>query len=217
MEYIKKINLLPQEYKDKYANKYIMLGFGGIVGIIILILLVTYINLGIANFSIQKIYKENTQYKTKLSQVSKLEEDITKNKGILSEYEKPYFPFYRFMQSVESYKPYGLTLISIDSLDRLAKFETGEGKTDIPKEAEKQKTQEGEQTTPPAIKYEKDLSGEKLVVRGISQNPSDIASFISSLSKLDYISDLELKAIEEHTINGIDKANVFEAILTIRR
>ena len=225
MHFNKKLNLLPERYKDRHATQYILLGFGSIFGILILIMLVTYVNVGISSFGISRLQKENTEYQAREKRIVELEESIVKNKELIKEYERTYFPFYRFMQWIEYQKPYGLTLISIDSADRLANDEATSSLTpratttpsppprEMSEASKKESTLEKPQKT---IGYNRDLSGEKLVIRGYSANPSDIALFVANLSKSDYVEDLELKAIEEHTINGTERANIFEAVLRLK-
>ncbi len=195
MHYTKKLNLLPQSYKDKYINKYLLFSFGALVAIMLLIMLTVYSNYFMLNFSIKRLITENTEFQNRQTKITTLKEAINKNTSIINEQQKEGFPFYSFMQTVEKQKPYGLTIISIDSSDRLL--------TPAPQnEAD--------------ITYEKDLSKDNLVVRGYSQNPSDIAEFINTLAQLSYVEDIELKAIEEHTIDGVNSANIFEAILKLK-
>jgi hypothetical protein len=125
------------------------------------------------------------------------------------------------MQALEYKKPNGLTIISVDSIDRLVELpkEDKSGSTDkkiteTPKTDKKSETTETEEK-PLSVKFIKDLAGEKLSIRGYSTNPADISQFIYDLSKLQFITDLELKAIEEKIINGTEHINVFEAILTV--
>lgn len=225
MHYNKKLNLLPQQYKDRYANKYLLLGFGGICAVLIFIILVAYVSAGMTSFDISRLQKENTEYQSKQKKIAELGENIARNKELISEYGKTYFPFYHFMQEIEFQKPYGLTLISIDSANRLDHEEP----VSSPASQSMVTPSPSTKTTPEAsrndsavekpqktVTYEHDLSGQKLVVRGYSANPGDIALFINNLSKLDYVENLELKAIEEHTINGTEKANIFEAELTLK-
>ncbi len=216
MNFAKKLNLLPQSHKDRYANRYIALGFGGVFAVLVLILSTAFINLGLAKLSIKRLTEENTDYKNKQAKITSLEESIGKSGEIINEYQKDNFPFYSFMQAVEQQKPAGLTIISIDSADRLIPREEQPEK--IPEsQSIKETEKETEESAPvKAASYEKDLSGSKLIVRGYSANPSDIASFVNTLSRLFYVSETELKAIEEHTINGYDTVNIFETILQLK-
>lgn len=220
MDFSKKLNLLPQDYKDRYANRYILIGFGTIAVVFVLILSTMYVNLVVTKLGIKKLTEENIEYQSKQSTILNLEKEIDQNRAIVLEYERDNFPFYYFVQTVENQKPEGLTIISIDSSERLIEVKKAEvvSKDKVMKEEKSGTEQETEASKPdvPDLAYEKDLSGTKLVLRGYSVNPSDIAVFITSLSRLPYVADTELKAIEEHTINGTDTANIFEAILTLK-
>ncbi|OQB13486.1 MAG: hypothetical protein BWY15_01783 [Firmicutes bacterium ADurb.Bin193] len=242
MEFSKKLNLLPQSYKDRYINRYLMIGCGAAVIILVLVMGITYLSCGMAKLSIKKLTEENIEYQTKQSTIVGLEKQISKNKEVISEYEKDNFPFAYFIQTLENQKPQGLKIISIDSVDRLIAAEpkgddkesekTEDSAEQTEKQAEKQaddtaaesdkpqgekKAEEpGKDAASSNVVYEKDLSGNKLSVRGYSTNMSDIASFISALSRLPYVAETEIKAIEEHSVNGTEKANIFEAILTLK-
>lgn len=237
MEFSKKLNLLPQSYKDRYINRYLMIGCGATLIILVLVMGITHLSCGMTKLSIKKLTEENIEYQTKQSTIVGLEKQLSKNKEVISEYEKDNFPFAYFIQTLENQKPQGLKIISIDSVDRLIAAEPKADdkeseKADDSKEqtekaddtaAESEKTQEGKKSedaknasAPSNVVYEKDLSGNKLSVRGYSTNMSDIASFISSLSRLPYVAETEIKAIEEHSVNGTEKANIFEVILTLK-
>lgn len=220
MQNAKRLNLLPKEYKEKQINKYLIYAFGGIGAILALIMIITYINLGIANLTLNKLQKEDTVYKQKQTKIATMQETIKTNNEFVVEHEKAYFPFYEFMQVLEYQKPYGLTIISVDSIDMLVNKMEAAGEKPLEETKKDGITGNPEQTPtpipkPPTVEYTKDLSGEKLSIRGYSSNPSDISIFLYDLSKLPYIADLELKAIEENKINGVETINVFEAILTL--
>jgi hypothetical protein len=225
MQNDKRLNLLSTEQKEKHINKYLMYGFGGIFAVLALIMLFVYMNLGMTNLTLNKLKKEDTQYKQKLSQITSVEETIKKNSEFIGTYDSIHFPFYSLMQALEYNKPYGLTIISVDSMDRLVEsaqedVTDSEGKkaTETPKPDKKaEPTQEKieQEEKPLSVKFIKDLAGEKLSIRGYSSNPADISQFIYDLSKLEFIADLELKAIEEKMINGTEHINVFEAVLTL--
>lgn len=220
MQNDKRLNLLSTEQKEKHINKYLMYGFGGIFAILLLIMLVTYINLGFSNLSLNKLQKEDTQYKQKVSQIKTAEDSLKKNDEFISTYDSLHFPFADLMKTLELNKPYGLTIISVDSMDRLIQLVKKEGETakstttpDTKAETSKITTLPEEEL--PKIKYVKDLAGEKLSIRGYSSSPAEISQFIFDLSKQSYITDLELKAIEQKVINGTDTINVFEVVLTV--
>jgi hypothetical protein len=224
MQNDKRLNLLSTEQKEKHINKYLMYGFGGIVAVLALIMLFTYMNFGITNLKLNKLQKEDTQYKQKLSQITSAEDTIKKNSEFIGIYDNIHFPFYSLMQALEYKKPSGLTIISVDSMDRLVELpkeggtDSKENKaTETPKTNKKSETTETVKTEekPLSVKFLKDLAGEKLSIRGYSTNPADISQFIYDLSTLEFITDLELKAIEEKIVNGTEHINVFEAIITV--
>lgn len=238
MEFSKKLNLLPQSYKDRYINRYLMIGCGAALIILVLVVGITYLSCGMTKLSIKKLTEENIEYQTKQSTIVGLEKQLSKNKEVIAEYEKDNFPFAYFIQTLENQKPQGLKIISIDSVDRLiaaepkadvkesektedSKEQTEKNTDDTAAESEKspeeKKSEDAKNASAPSnVTYEKDLSGNKLSVRGYSTNMSDIASFISSLSRLPYVAETEIKAIEEHSVNGTEKANIFEVILTLK-
>ena len=231
MEFSKKLNLLPQSYKDRYINRYLMIGCGAALIILVLVVGITYLSCGMTKLSIKKLTEENIEYQTKQSTIVGLEKQLSKNKEVIAEYEKDNFPFAYFIQTLENQKPR-------DSVDRLIAAEPKPDdkeseKTEDSKEqtekntddtaAESEKSPEGKKSedaknasAPSNVTYEKDLSGNKLSVRGYSTNMLDVASFISSLSRLPYVAETEIKAIEEHSVNGTKKANIFEVILTLK-
>lgn len=93
MQNDKRLNLLSTEQKEKHINKYLMYGFGGIFAILLLIMLVTYINLGFSNLSLSKLQKEDTKYKQKVSQIKTTEDSLKKNDEFISTYDSLHFPF----------------------------------------------------------------------------------------------------------------------------
>ena len=56
----KKLNLLPQEAKSKYANKYLKLTAAVIAGFFILLLLIQYCQIGVLTLQTNKILADNT-------------------------------------------------------------------------------------------------------------------------------------------------------------
>ena len=58
----KKLNLLPPEVKNRYANRYITYAASAIGGILILALTIQYIHIGILSLQINNIVKNNEAY-----------------------------------------------------------------------------------------------------------------------------------------------------------
>ena len=160
-----------------------------------------------ANFTLNKLHAENIEYSRKEARITELETASKSNKDFIALYKASNFPFYAFMKFLEENKPYGLTLLSVDSLDRLVQKEETSGKEETPVEPEVAELE----VKADAIK---DLAGEKVSIRGYSTNPKDISMFLYNLSKLPCIAKVELKAIEENTMGG-ERINLFEAILTL--
>lgn len=215
MEFSKPFNLLPQSYQDKYVNRYMLFGFGSVALVLALLLAMSYINIVITQFSIRRLANENTQYQSKQQQIALLTESVQKNRKIVESNQQDTFPFYFFLQTVENEKPQGLTILSIDSAERLIQAMTAK-QTEDTENTEPTEEAEGQQVQLPELTYEKDLSGSKLVVRGYSGDPAEVASFVDSLSKLPYVASTELKAIEEHPVSETEKANIFELILHLK-
>ncbi len=212
MEFNKKMNLLPQSYKNKHANKYLLLFFGGISTVLLLILMTSIINLTLVNQNIKKLLAQDKEYQSKQSTIIALQESINKKQKLIEEHEKDKFPFNSFISSITAQKPAALTIISIDSADRLIALEN-ENTTENKKDDE---DTESHTTLPQKqVTYEKDLSGEKLIVRGYSKSSSAIASFVSSLSRLFYVAEAKLTAIEEHPVSGVNN-KIFEMELLLK-
>lgn len=215
MEFSKPFNLLPQSYQDKYVNRYMLFGFGSVALVLAALLAMSYINIAITQFSIHRLANENTQYQSKQQQIALLTESVQKNRKIVESNQQDTFPFYFFLQTVENEKPQGLTILSIDSAERLIQAMTAK-QTEDTENTEPTEEAEGQQVQLPELTYEKDLSGSKLVVRGYSGDPAEVASFVDGLSKLPYVASTELKAIEEHPVSETEKANIFELILHLK-
>lgn len=213
MEFSKKINLLPQKYKDKYANKYLLFFFFGIVTVMLLIMVASLINLALINHSINKLTTEDKEYQSRQATIMTLQESISRKQKLIEEYEKDNFPFYAFINAIATQTADDLTIISIDSIDRLISVDI-----DQEVDSENEHLEETAENPVPTkqVNYEKDLAGEKLIIRGYSVNSSAIAAFINNVSRLFYVADTKLTAIEEHMISNVGKANVFEMELLLK-
>ena len=119
MDGIKKLNLLPIEVKNRYFKKYIRI-FCGILGAVFLaVLLVQYINIGILSLQIKSIKNENNKYNEAKDEIAKIQESIKKYDDFVKTYDTGCFPFSEFMYDLEIYRPETVTIISIDTPDRL--------------------------------------------------------------------------------------------------
>lgn len=222
---IKKINLLPLEYKNKVLSRYIIISASAIGCIFVILILGMLINMGFLNMSINNLKKQNTEYNATKVKIADLEKQITNNQSFINEQKQVFFDFYSFMSCLENCKPDGLTIISVDSSDRMlaAKKETEEATptaTEEPKQNEKAdetgKVEEPKQEEIKAVVYEKDLTGGRLVLRGLAKNAQDISTYIYKLSQVPIITSIDLSGIEEQTFNKNDKVTIFEAVLEVQ-
>lgn len=218
---LKKMNLLPLEYRSKALNRYIVISISAIIVVFVILIAGMVINMGILNMNINSLKKQNTEYATIKVEIEGLEKQITDNQSFINEQRKKLFDFYYFMDYLERCKPNGLTVISIDSLDRMsitneesieaALPDTESKQTEATKETEVIKQEEMK-----ASGYEKDLSGERLVLRGLADNTQDISTYIYKLSQAPMIVNIELSGIEEQVFNQTKHINIFEAILEVK-
>ena len=221
MNETKKINLLPQEIKNKYISRYMLYISLTTAGILILIILFQYITVLMLNFEIRKIQKENDDYNAEKENIALLEQSIEGSKQIFDAYNTEYFPMAQFMSDLEDNRPDGVFIISIDTPDRLVnegkqedeeKEEESTERPDKEKDAEGEKSENRENETEITKEYVRDICEQTITVRGYGENQDDISNFIYALSKLPYISHTKITAIEEHKIeDGI--YNIFEVKL----
>ena len=221
----KKLNLLPLEAKNKYANKYLKLTAAVVAGFFILLLLIQYCQIGILSIQTNKILADNQKYNKEQQTIKDLKESIANYEAFLKDYENDCFPFSLFMYDLEAHRPSDVYIISVDSSERLIN-EGVQEKTEEVKEKSKEKTEENkkesedeksegktEEELKPKIEYTEDLSGREIVIRGFGNNQESISKFIYDITHLSYISNAEITAIEEHKIeNGI--YNIFEIKVT---
>jgi hypothetical protein len=196
----KKLNLLPLSVKNKYINKYLIYAASLICGICILALLVQYIGMAFLQYNIKKIGKANTEYNNEKAKIEILQSAIDEHKTFLQDYENGGFPISRFMHDVHLHKPYTVSIISIDSQDRLMKIaETTETSSDD--------TEEQPENEP--VTNVNDLIGEEIIIRGHGKNSEDISRFIYQISRLSYIQSANITAIEQHLLND-EPESIFE-------
>lgn len=215
----KKLNLLPLAVRNKYANKYLLYAAGLVCGICILALSIQYINIGILNYDIKKISSENAKFNEEKAKIEGLTNLRKQQMAFLQEHENGGFPFSSFMRDIELYRPYTVSILSVDSRDRLVNEGTAKNlePSDEPEIIEENamntesNTDNGDTPKPAEARltYIKDLAGEEIVIRGYGQNSEDISKFIYDISRLDYITSANITAIEQHTLNG-SAENIFE-------
>jgi|LSQX01.3.fsa_nt_gb Tfp pilus assembly protein PilN len=218
---IKKMNLLPLEYKNNELSRYMIAGIAAIAVVFVMLIVGMLINMGILNMSINSLKKQNTEYNATKVEITDLERQITENQSFINEHKQDFFDFYQFIKSLENYKPDGLTLVSVDSLDRMTVIEEEPKETMTP-DTEGEQTDEIEAVEAPepeilkTASYKKDLSGERLILRGLAKDTQDISTYIYKLSQSPMVSDIELSGIEEQMFNQKERITIFEAILEVR-
>ena len=224
-----KDNLLTVEYNDKYLNGYIKKGF---IIICILISFGAFAALGnmlLSNFNLSMLMKKSTEYAQKQNQISELEQSIEENTKKLEEYQSDFFPFYDFMYKLNAIKPDSVTIISLDSPDRLknvedeTKSETDnteentENGTQVIGEAGLESPSPTPEPTPTAepMKYTADLKGTNVILRGKGFNEESVVKFIYDISNIDCVNDLQLNAIEERVEDDV-KIKIFEVVINLK-
>ena len=226
----KKLNLLPEEIKNKYISKYLTCAAIGFCIVIALFLSVQYIQIGILSWQTNRIIANNEKYDKEKETIAQLEENIKKHNDFLKNYEDDCFPFALFMYDLEAYRPSDVYIISVDSTERLINEgvqedkdkekpaeEKNEEKDDEPDNTEKKEGEteksDDEENVKPEIGYTEDLSGREIVIRGFGDNQKSISQFIYDITHLSYIGSSKITAIEEHKIeNGV--YNIFEITVT---
>lgn len=221
----KKLNLLPPEVKNKYANKYLKLSAAIVAGFFVILLLAQYCQMGVLTLQTNKILADNQKYNKEKENIQVLKENIETYEAFLKDYENECFPFSLFMYDLEACRPSDVYIISVDSSERLINEGVQEEKKDNSKEdtavekenenTDKEKTDEktDEKVKEPKIEYTEDLSGREIVIRGFGNNQDSISKFIYDVTHLTYLSNATITAIEEHEIeDGI--YNIFEIKVT---
>lgn len=206
----KKLNLLPLSVKNKYINKYLLYAASLVYGICILAVLVQYLSMAFLQYDIKKIGRANTEYNEEKARIELLQIAIDEHKTFLQDYENGGFPLSRFMHDILLHKPNTVSIISIDSKDRLMEIvEVAETPAD---EIEDQSEEEMVSKVTPTPSNISDLSGEEIIIRGHGKNSEDISRFIYQISRLDYIASADITAIEQHLLNNEDES-IFEITL----
>lgn len=229
----KKLNLLPEEIKNRYANKYLVYTASAMGAFILLFVLIQYTQIGILTWQTDKIIESNQKYDREKEGIVNLEESIAKYEAFMKDYENDCFPFSLFMYDMEAARPQDVYIISVDSSERLInegvkEDENSDKSTDntAQKKERDDKAQDGQnddgkqeenqtddKAAEPKIEYLEDLSGREIVIRGYGSMQESISDFIYSLTQLSYIGSAKITAIEEHKIqNGI--YNIFEITVT---
>ena len=218
----KKINLLPQEISNRYANRYLKYLAIGIASVMVLVLGTQLVNMGILKLQINHYQEQNAKYEQEKRNIEAIEKRILSYNEFIDEYETDVFPFAKFMNDVENIRPESVYIISVDTPDRLI----NEGKKEEEEEKKEEKQEESKETdtekdklveiedlVKPEIKYVDDLTGKDIVIRGYGKKQDDISAFIFELSKIPYINSAKITAIEEHDMLDGQKYNIFEIVV----
>ena len=169
-------------------------------------LLTQYLGMAFLQYDIKKIGKANTEYNEEKAKIELLQSAIDEHKVFLQDYENGGFPLSRFMHDIQLHRPYTVSIISIDSQDRLMKIaETKE----IPSDDTQEPSEDEPITETPVVNETNDLSGEEIIIRGHGKNSEDISRFIYQISRLDYIASANITAIEQHLLND-EPESIFE-------
>lgn len=220
MNGLKKINLLPIEIKNKYANKYLKLLAAFIAAVMVLVVGVQVVNAGILTLQINHYKDQNAKYEEEKRNIENLQNRIVSYNAFIDEYEKEVFPFELFMNDLENIRPDSVNIISVDTPDRLINEGVSEDEKEETKDETENEVTEAEETEEtekpfanPQIKYTGDLKGMEMVIRGFGKRQDDISAFIFELSKLSYITDAKITAIEEHEMLDGQEYNIFEIVV----
>lgn len=224
MNGLKKINLLPLEVRNKYSNRYLKLLAGIILGVMVCVFGIQCIHAGVLTLQINHYKDQNAKYEQEKKNIENLQSRIVSYNAYIGEYEKSVFPFERFMQDLESIRPENVYIISVDTSDRLINEGKQEEENESDKELEEKPVDEKEtedklesikekEIIAPEIKYVDDLAGKDIVIRGYSKKQDEISSFIFELSKLSYITNAKITAIEEHVMLDGQEYNIFEMVV----
>lgn len=218
----KKINLLPQEISNRYANRYLKYLAIGIASVMVLVLGTQLVNMGILKLQINHYQEQNAKYEQEKRNIEAIEKRILSYNEFIDEYETDVFPFAKFMNDLENIRPESVYIISVDTPDRLI----NEGKKEEEEEKKEEKQEESNETdtekdklveiedlVKPEIKYVDDLTGKDIVIRGYGKKQDDISAFIFELSKIPYINSAKITAIEEHDMLDGQKYNIFEIVV----
>ena len=115
----KKLNLLPQEYKNRYINKYLLMAGAMICGVLALALLAAHLNLYVLRSSISDLTQESAEYESEANQMNVLQTKVNSSKKIIEEFSRENFEFAGYLSTLESNRPSSVTILSLDSIDRL--------------------------------------------------------------------------------------------------
>lgn len=238
------LNLLPEEYKKKLANAtYTRIGIATVI-IIAIIIGIFAGQLALAKIQLNSMNKEVAEINEVNSKITSLENSIKQKTEQLNSTNIEFFEFDIFMKAIYQYKPASVTIISLDSQDRLitelqteeeaaesgeqkednrteakkaadANLEAAENKEDAEKQNSNNKATVDEEGNVISIPVEKEpITSKFIYLRGFSNSADDIANYIYKISYLDCVSDVTLTSIEERVDNTGNHTKVFELIIS---
>ena len=235
------LNLLPDEYKKKLANAaYTKIGITTVILVAIFIGIFAG-QLALAKIELNSMNKEVQEINEVNSKIAGLEQSIKQKTEQLNSTNIEYFEFDIFMKAIYQYKPASVTIISLDSQDRLvtelktpAEIEKEEAEkednrteakkaTDANLAAAEQRENGGssevatvdEKGNVISIPVEtQPITSKYIYLRGFSNSADDIANYIYKISYLDCVSDVTLTSIEERVDNEGKNTKVFELIIS---
>lgn len=210
---MKKINLMPSEYKAEEIFKLIRKSTILVVLIPVFFLGYLYIGNIFIQKNIDKAQIEIDKVDAIQRSVNNLEYTIQERSTFLQSLDKSDFELNNFVEFLNYQVPDDLNILSVDSKDRL----TSEEDDRIPVQ-EVTTVELDEEGNPievePVIQEPLPPENMKLIVRGYSTNNTSIADLIYKITLLDFVGDVQLSAIEEkYTPDGY--SNVFELIVDI--
>lgn len=215
----KKLNLLPAEVQQKYSKKYMMYAVLSVFAILLTITGVQYGRCCVITWQTERIRAENARYDEEKDNIAQLQTEIEQYKDFMDSYENNhYFPFARFMFDLELKRPSDVYIISLDTDDRLINEGVHEETVNDAKKEENsakepEPSSEGQAERDiviPEIKYETDVVGKTLTLRGYSKNQAAISKFIYEISNLPYITNAMITGVEEHKMPDGILYNIFE-------
>ncbi len=189
MSGIKKLNLLPEEIKNKYLKKYLMLFCGFVGAVFLIILAIQYINIGVINMQINSIKKENDKYNDAKANIAVLEENIKQYETFIKNYDAGCFPFSEFMYDLEYYRPESVSIISVDTKDRLINEGVPEDADKAKKEVKSEKASKKDEASKKS-KEKSDDKGEKSDKKDAENDEATDGGEVQESGKIEYISDL---------------------------
>lgn len=207
----KHINLLIKEYKENQIGQLMTKGTAVLCTGLLLTTVLGYGFTKIQEMQISRLERKSDEYAKIQEEIKNLNAQIDNDTKLLNELKSDVFPFSRFIADIRNFKTEDLHIISMDSEEQLNQS------VSTPEPADGGIIQASDNNTAVSIQkpsYSRDLKNRKIIVRIYSSDQSRISGFVYNISQLDYISDCELTAIEEHEMNGI-KVNICEFIITL--